>query len=483
MPIRVKLPNGEVRVFPDGTTDEEIDAIMAQEGGDRPLTTPDDTDSGAAPTLSLRERLEQQYPGVGKVLDEYEGPRDTPGGLGGVIGGALGGGRRGGIPGAISGAVLGGGGGQAIANLLNGKPVSENVVSEGLTQGAGATVGRVLPPAVIATGNFITRRAVPLVRSGAKQGFEALKRRAGIEGVQPSDVANDQAQFLIDKGLRTTEQADALVKSLGTKIDDVVKTAESDPNVSPVLDTGNRIPQYLNVLLRKIENQIAPGRDRTAVQNFGREIVEDSPLSQSTFRPRAPETLEAGLVRGTREGLTMAENAGRKGPRGPESQFTDVGASYPQSSRPRALRANVRPSEGIAMMRSKSFFDPEASGGNVAAGKTVEKAVRDSVKAAVPETVPLLRDQGRALDARTILDRAAWRDANRDQVGMGGMLGVTGGRSMVGLLLQALKEGQLGAGLAAGKYGPKITRAGQSVDPKLLAAAIQSLLQGAPDER
>jgi hypothetical protein len=323
---------------------------------------------------------------------------------------------------------------------------------------------------------------VPMVRSALKQGFNEVQKRARIEGLMPAQVANRQAQFVVNHQLRTPEQADELVKALGSRIDDTVGAFEKQ-NPGAAIDSAQRIPRYINDFLRKrVERQILPRQDRTAVQSAARELIEDSPLSRSTYTPPPPETLEQGLSRGTREAMAIQSNAAKPNIRGDGAhQFATEGGAFPKSSRPRELRADVKPSEGLELVRNKSFFDPNAPEGRVLAGKQIERAVRDGVKELVPDTTPLLRDQGRALDARTALDRTAWRDANRDQVGMGGLLGVANSRPLLGLLLQAMKEGQLATGLAAGRYGPRISRSAQRTGEEL-QQLLTALMAGSRQE-
>ncbi len=357
--------------------------------------------------------------------------------------------------------------------LLRGARSGMTLPIGGQTSGVGELVRR--------GGEAVERRAVPFIRSAVKPVLTEMRRRAGIEGTVPNIVANRIAKFIDLKQLRTPEQADALVKGLGGQVDDVVAKAEQ-ANPELAIDSAERIPRYIGDLLKRVEKQILPGKDRAAIQNVGRELVEDSPLSRSTYQAPAAETLEEGLARGARTGATMAENAGRRTPSpGGQAQFTDSGGAFPQSSRPRELRTDVKPSEALELVRNKSFYDPTATGGQLAGGKAIESAVRDGVKATVSDTVPLLRDQGRAMDARSALDRGAWRDANRDQIGMGGMLGVANGRPIIGALLQLLKENQLRAGLAAGRTGRGIQQGAQRTGEEL-QQIIAALIAGSRQE-
>ena len=327
---------------------------------------------------------------------------------------------------------------------------------EGALQGVGGTM--------IKGGQAVARQAVPLVRSYLKPTMSMLRHRAGIEGEAPNAVANRIAKFIVDEKLTTADKARRLVETTGRQIDDAAAAAER-ANPELALDTAERIPRYLTGLLRRVERQILPGRDRAAIQNVAKELVEDSPLSRSTFVPPPAETLEQGLARGARSAMTEAANAGKPrlaDPRGIKTQFSDIGGPFPQSSRPRALRVDVKPTEALTTLRERSFFDPTATGGQLAGGRTIERAVRDAVKQAVPEASrPLLR-QGRAMDAARLLDRGEHLAGNRDTLGgFAQTVGAASGRSLTGLLMQALKEGQLRLGVHAPKIGAAIQAGGR----------------------
>lgn len=341
----------------------------------------------------------------------------------------------------------------------------EEATGSGIAQGALTGGFGLAAKGISAAGEAVSNRAVPLVRSALKPVLSEVRRRAGIEGVTPNAVANRQAKFIIDHQLSTPEQAAALAKSSGRQVDDAIAAAESNPDVSPVLDTANRIPRYLNAMLRRVERQITPGRDRSAIQNLGREVVEDSPLSQrvaSTTRPSPNPTPQPGL----------------------NSRPLGAPSTPEPGARPRALRANIKPSEGAEIVRSKSFYDKDASGASIAGGKAVERAVRDSIKETVPASREPLMTQGRAMDAERLLDRAAWRDGNRDSMpgGMGAIAGIANGRPLLGLIMQALKEGQLTAGLAAPGAGQSMQRIAPAVSHGDQSVRLLQMLLGGGQE-
>lgn len=390
MPITIKLPDGRTLSVPDDMTPSEMDAIVAQEMGEPPRE--------GEPSIAADIRAMPD--GVGKQ------------------------------------------------QLLHGV---EGRVMPIATMGGQASA---LDRPIRAVGDFIEQRAVPIVRSALKPVWAEVRKRAGVEGQMPSAVANRQAQFIVGHQLRTPEQADALVKSIGQKIDTTL-AGSSGP-----LDTYERVPRYLSQLLKRVERQALPGSDRAAVKATAREVVEDSPLSTDVVTKVEKDVPSAIL-----------DASGRPMTR-----------KVVENIKTRALRQDVTPSEGMDIARMTSALSTKRSWGSEAghvgaktAEKTIERAVRDAVKHAVPEARPLLQQQGRAMDARTLLDRANWRDANRDQIGMGGMLGVAHGRPLLGALLQLVKENQFRTGLAAGRYGPAIRR-NANVSADELQKAILAVL-------
>lgn len=455
--------------FPDGTDPSVIQATVKRLTQERAPKEPErfisSMDDAWMRTQEpeLRGQGAATLPAVGGMLGSVAGP------TGAAIGGATGALLRDTVYAARGDARV----------PRSGLEAAGNVGVNAAAQGALAKGGQLIDRGVRAAGQAVSNRAVPMVRSALKPVWAEVRKRAGIEGEMPARVAEQQARFIISHQLRTPEQARELVQASGRQVDDAIAQAEqANPNIA--LDTAERVPRYLNAVLRRVEKQVLPGKDRAAIQNVGREVVEDSPLSRSTYQPLAAETLESGLARGVNEARAIARNARKQPVQGEGlSQFTDAGGAFPRSSRPRALRTDVKPSEGMAMVRTKSFFDKDAKAGEVAGGKAIERAVRDSVKTEVPATREPLRVQGRAMDAERLLDRATWRDANRDAVGMGGIAGLANGRPLTALVLQALKEGQLAAGLSAGRYGPRIARSGQPVGfgSEQFMRAVQDLIR------
>lgn len=338
---------------------------------------------------------------------------------------------------------------------------NKHPLREGAEQAVSAAVSPLIAKAGGAVlhkvGEAVSNRAVPLVRSALKPVWATVRKRANIEGVMPSAVANSQARFIVQNQLRTPEQADDMVKALGSQIDDQLASVDTP------IDTAQRVPRYLKAILQRVERQALPGADRRAIQSTAKEVVEDSPLSRTVVEKVEKEVPSQIL-----------DDSGRP--------FT---TKVIEEIKRRQMRPDVTPSEGMDIARMTSNLSTKRAWGSEAgavgakaAEKTIERATRDSVKAAVPEVRPLLQQQGRAMDARTLLDRATWRDANRDAIGMGGIAGVANGRPLIGALLQLIKEKQLDAGLAVGRLGPRIMRNAPATGDTL-QAAVRALLAGA----
>lgn len=433
---RVRTPQGVVE-FPDGMSEQDMAAALSQ----LPKPAASHSDAPKRPEEILAasdENYIQDTTGLGKrAMDRL--PTIAAGAAAAASGGGV-----------VLPAIAAGGAGFLGARLRG--DARPDAAITGATEGLMTFGAGVAGKGLAKAGEFVAGRALPLVRSALKPAFADLRRRAGIEGVTPAALADRQSQFIIDHQLATPEQAAALAKSSGQQVDDAIRTAESDPNVSPVLDTANRIPRYLSAVLRKVEKQILPGKDRAAIQGVGREVVEDSPLSQQVESTTRPSPKKSGFA-------TKWDDTAK-----PSRSFEAPPPAEP-GARPRALRAGIRPSEGADIVRSKSFYDKDASGGTIAGGKAVERAIRDAIKESVPAAREPLMTQGRAIDAERLLDRSAWRDANRDAApgGMGAIAGIANGRPLLGLIMQGLKEGQLAAGLAAPKVGASMQRAGGPV--------------------
>lgn len=159
----------------------------------------------------------------------------------------------------------------------------------------------------------------------------------------------------------------------------------------------------------------------------------------------------------------------------------------------RRLRTDVGAAEALERARANSRWSTrkswgEQKGAEMEASKAVERAMRDSVKAAVPEAAPILRRQGQALEATKVLDRAQFRAANRDAVSLpahviaAGEI-ATGRFPVLAFAANWLRNNQLKAGIWADRLGravadgnaPQVAfilhRLGIGVSPQLMRPA------------
>jgi hypothetical protein len=391
------------------------------------------------------------------IKDRQQNPRPLPDDLKfskaqemATVGGAIGG-----APGAGVGAFAG--------SLLEGKNVKDSAVSGAMN----AVIPKAVEKGIGLVGRGIQSQALPLVLRATKPAVSLLRKRAQIEGTTSPAVAKRIGRTILDGGFKNADDAIAAADVAERGVDDVLAAAEREnPNLA--LDTAERIPRYLNTLLRKVEGQMTPGRDRTAIQNFGRELVKDSPLSARTGSTDITNpNIETALERIAREAMNQGKSAGQAaGTTGPSASYA--------SSRPRALRTDVKPSEGMAVVRNKSFYNKDASDSSLAAGKTTERAVRDAVKQTVPAAAPFLKRQGNAIDASKVLEAMGVRDGARDSVSLTGAAGFASKTPMLGVLMQVLRNSQLPLGHLANKTGGAMQRNADSPGIAALVRMLQS---------
>jgi hypothetical protein len=89
----------------------------------------------------------------------------------------------------------------------------------------------------------------------------------------------------------------------------------------------------------------------------------------------------------------------------------------------RRLRPGMPANEALEVARGSGRWGNrkawgEQKGASTEASKTVERADRDAVKAAVPAAKPVFNRQGQAIQAKKVFTRGEFRQANRDSLGM-----------------------------------------------------------------
>ncbi|MCX6539153.1 MAG: hypothetical protein NT151_09515 [Acidobacteria bacterium] len=262
--------------------------------------------------------------------------------------------------------------------------------------GTAAGVGAAMPViggAVAKAAEGIGSLAVPLVRAAIKPTVTAMKQQAGasVQGIDA--IANRLSRFILDNKLTTPAKAEALITAAEKGIQDALSKS------SAVSDAPQRAMRYLQALERSAAKQGLPADDVATIRRAASELLEQSPLS---------ETVTKTVMRPSIAGLFNASGQP---------------ALTPQQVASRALRTDVAPGEALDIARGTSRWSNrkawgEMKGAGQEASKAVERAARDSVKAAVPETQPLFAQQKAAIQAKQTLDRTLFRQGNRDAVSL-----------------------------------------------------------------
>lgn len=482
MPKRLTV-EGKSYTFPDDTTTEELNEFLSTLESPMP-EAPAPSQHPHARTWEMAKDLFQSVDQglTPETLTDPETFPTTGGMVGGVVGGMVGG-----APGAIGGATLGGaigaGGRDAIYSFQGDERAPEDfptaltdAAEEGAWQGGFQTLGGIPGAALNKVGGALTRWAPRAVRSGLKFSKPDLMKRAAIEGRTPEEVAERQAQHILDKRLTSAEKAEQRVSDLGSQIDtDVAAFEAATPGAAVDFDT--RAPKYLSDFLKKLEdNQLLPDQDMEAVQAVGPRLMK-SPLT----RAATPASSDIRPIeKPIQEALEELRNAGKATPIADEGlyQATGAGGSFPPSGTNRVLREDISPSEMLRRVRGKSFYDPNVSEGTIMGGKVIERAGRDSVKERVPGVASLLEDQGLSIDAVRDLTNYAMREGSADQLRQGAMHSLANRNMLTAALLQLQKTGQFRGGMAAGARGPQIQRLATSraVDPQVVSNVLRALM-------
>lgn len=253
----------------------------------------------------------------------------------------------------------------------------------------GPAVGAVADGAVAAIG----KSARPLVRAALKPTVTEMKRQAGASVTGIDAQANQLADFIIKYRLTTPDKAEAIIVDAERELQRLVTGAKG------VTDAPQRAERYLDAIKRSAAKQGLGAEDVAAIVKKQRELLASSPLSEDV--------------------VTVVQRPSPSGLLGPNGQPVMM----PTNVTTRALRTDVSPAEALDMARSTSRWSTrkqygELKGASVEADKAVERAARDSVKASVPGAADQLQMQARAITAKKVLQRQAFREANRDAVSL-----------------------------------------------------------------
>lgn len=317
------------------------------------------------------------------------------------------------------------------------------------------------PRVISAVGKGVSSLAPRAVQAAVKPTVTELRRQSGAAMSGLQGQANRVTGILLKNRWRNADQAAAAIKDAETKLQGALSGAED-----VAIDTATRVPRYLGKLERSASRQAMPSHDVATVRSASDRVMA-GPLA---------EDVTTSVMRPSPSGLL--DEFGKP-------------MQVPVQESSRAMRTDVNPSEGLEIARATGRWNNRKSWGELKgaeqeASKATERAVRDSVKEAVPAAKPILQRQSDALTMYPILDRMALRQGNRDLVGLPAWIGASSGglgaRSLMGMAAQFMRNQQLPLGYAAqdvGKFLMQNAGRGGTVAPNLLRAALLQTLSEA----
>ena len=257
-----------------------------------------------------------------------------------------------------------------------------------LIAGAVPVVGQ----GISATGRAIGRQAPKLVRSALKPTVTAMKQQAGASRTGIDAQAERLVQFVLDNEITSAAKAQQIIDDAEREIGRLVDNASG-----VATDAPQRAQRYLQALERSAQRQGLPADDVASIRAKMAELLDESPLSEDVVTTvMAPSP--SGLV-------------------GPSGQPVLV----PVDETSRALRTDVDAKEALDLARGGGKWGNrkawgEQKGATREASKAVERAERDAVKTAVPDTRPVLQREGQAIQAKNVFERMQFREGNREPI-------------------------------------------------------------------
>ena len=327
-------------------------------------------------------------------------------------------------------------GGAGIASAYGNDPVT------GATLGAiGPVVGAVVSPVAKGTASSIAERAEDMVLRSVKPTITAMKQQANASRVGLNMTAHRLARFIIDNKLTSPEKAQVIIDDAEAQIATLLKTKNA------VTDAPERAIRYLDALKKSAAKQGIPADDVALIEREAEKFMASSPLTK------------------TEQAVDAAGNL----------VFGQNGAPVMT----RVLRDDVMADEALKTARATGKWSTkrqwgEQKGASIEAQKTVERAVRDSTKAAVTELAPVLNREGKAITAKQLLDRMMFREGNRDVLGLTDVMWATSqvGRGKLPVLGAISHWFRNGGALRSGIYADRLNKALQASDVK---GAIETL--------
>lgn len=336
------------------------------------------------------------------------------------------------------------------ANAATGAGVT---AAQGGNPVVGAVAGATAPivgGAVNRGAEWIGDKAVPLVRAAVKPTVTELKRTPGASVTGIDSAVNRLARFILDNRLTTPDKAQAIIDGAERELQALVNAQPTDAPVRAV--------RYLMTLERSAAKQGLPASDVAMIRSAADELVKGpmgETVTTTVMRP-------SGYTPPSHHGAPAAP--ARPGLVGPNGQPVMV----PTPVTTRQLRPSMPADEALQSARASSRWQTrkawgEQKGAATEATKAVERAQRDAVKTAIPAAKPVLQREGQAIQAKKVLDRMAFRMANRDAVSLPAHVVAAGeiASGKVPLLAFAanwLRNNQMKAGILADQLSKAIAR-------------------------
>lgn len=437
--------DGTEHVFPPGTDPKRAASIVSGSG-----TAPSKSSSVFDdPALPLGLRVQRPDSGA-RFKASAMNLVDALPAIGGIAGSFV-------SP--VVGTALGAAGGEGVKQIINAAAGGEaattpagvvgDMALEGAKGGATALAGAGIGKGLQAGGNVIRARAMPIVRSAIKPTVTAMKQQAGASMTGIDSQAKSIARSILRNRWSGPEQAEAAVKAAESE----VKSALA---VAPPTKAAQWANRNLRALEKSAKGQIFDKADPGAIAG---KIDE----------------LRAGPL-----GMDVTKTVMQ-----PPAWAPGV-APVPTQVTVRGLRPSVPAQEALDLARGTGKWTTnkawgEMKGAELEAEKAAERGVRGAVKAASPEAKDALAKQAEALRAKTVLDRMAFREGNRDPIGLPGWMTIAadvskGSVPWRGLAANALQRNWLKTGFAADTVGK--TLGNVTLEDAIRAALVAKLGAG-----
>jgi hypothetical protein len=303
--------------------------------------------------------------------------------------------------------------------------------------------------AIAKTGEYVGSKAMPLVRAAIKPTVAAMRKVSGasVEGLNAK--ADQMVRFIVENRVTSAEKARNIIVEAERDLQRAL-SLKSAP-----VDAPSRAIRYLAALEQSAQKQGLPAQDVASIRNAAAEVL-DSGLGKDSIK------------------MVMQNH-----PTLVDAKGNPIQVLTPKTIR--ELRTDVTPKEALERARANSKWDTrkswgEQKGAQMEASKAVERALRDSVKAAVPEAAPILKRQGSAIQTEKVLDRMAFRQANRDAVSLPATLVGAGELAqgklpIIGWAANWLRNNQLKAGV----WSSSLDKAIKNGNAPLVADILQKM--------